>query len=168
PRATRFRGLEMAAAAPGSFRFSVDSRVRGERRCCARWDGGDLMIRRPADLILAASGILTAACWLLFRAQQIHKHSDGSGHSRRKLAKERISAVNIRSFAVASHQQPAFLWWLAGIIGREQRLEMVVPLRHEVQAPFLDPSIEIFGRNFVGIRKDWILRLQNFYRHLLY
>src|SRR5258708_15004053 len=101
---------------------------------------------------------------LMPRNHQIHEQPDRPGHSGGKLTKERIPGINVDTFAIVGHQQAAVLRLFAWIMTREQWLELWVPLRHEIETSLLHPTIKIFGTNFVWIRKDALIRRQDFYR----
>src|SRR5580692_9956934 len=102
------------------------------------------------------------------RTQQVHIKPDRSRHARRQLAEESVSRINVRSLAVLRAQQSALLWRLSRIIRSQQRLEIAVPLIHEIQPALLHPSVEVVLRDLVGEVKDAIVRSQNLYRSLFH
>src|SRR5262249_58475409 len=103
---------------------------------------------------------------LVPHADQIHKQPYSAGYSGRKLTEESVAGINEDAFAIARYQPPAFLRRFARIVGSQQRFELRVPLRHEVQTAFLHPAVKIPRRDFVGIRKYPLFRCQDFYRLL--
>ena len=84
------------------------------------------------------------------RADQVDEQPHCSGNSGGKLAEESIAGININSFPVLCHEQPALLRRFIRIMAGEQRFEMIVPLRHEVESALLYPSIKIFAGDLVG------------------
>src|SRR6202140_3487367 len=108
----------------------------------------------------------TALPLLVSRAQQIHEQPHCSGNARGELPEKCIARVDVRSLAVLRPQQAALLRIFSRIVRRQQGLELLVPLVHEVQATLLHPAVEIVGRNRIRIVKDGILRRENFYRSL--
>ena len=103
-----------------------------------------------------------AAALLVSSTQQIHIKSYCSRDARRQLAEEeRVSCVDVRSFAILRAQQAALLLRLSGIVGRQQRREVAVPLIHKIQSALLYPSVEIMLANLIGIMEDAIARSQN-------
>src|SRR5581483_6593597 len=76
------------------------------------------------------------------------------------------------SFAILGAQQAAFLRRFAGIMRRQQRLVMFVPLVHEIEPTLLHPSFEIFLADLVGIVEQIAIGRENldrrfFHRHAL-
>src|SRR5271156_1707566 len=100
------------------------------------------------------------------RTQQVHIKPDRSWHPRRQLAEESVSRVDIGSLAVLRAQQAALLRRFSGIMASQKRLEITVPLIHEIQPALLHPSVEVVLRDLVGEVKDAIVRSQNLYRSL--
>src|SRR5579864_9598137 len=107
-------------------------------------------------------------CFPVACAQDVYKQADCSGNAVGKLAEEGIAGVNINSFAIVGEQQAAFLWRLVRIMAGEHRFEMLVPLAHEVETALLDPSIKIFGGDFVRPVEDLILRVKSLDRSFLH
>src|SRR4051812_46268449 len=87
-------------------------------------------------------------------AHQVHEEADGAGNSGRKLAKERISGVDVETFAVARSEKAAAERLLAAIVAAQQRLKFFTPAGHEVHASLLHPSVEIFFGNLVRKVED--------------
>ena len=67
-----------------------------------------------------------------------------------------------------ARSRPALLRVLAGIVAAQQRLEMLIPFVHEVEAALLHPAVKIASRNLIRIMKHSIFRRQNFHRSLLH
>src|SRR4051812_19157967 len=91
---------------------------------------------------------------LMSRADQVHKQAYRAGNAGRKLTRESVSREDVDPFAVMGQQQAAFLRRLARIIAGQQRLELRVPLRHEVKPALLYPAVKILLRNFVRPVED--------------
>src|SRR5262249_12248080 len=83
-------------------------------------------------------------------AHQIHKQPHRAGNTRGQLAKERIARIDVDAFPVTRHEHTAFERRFARIVGSQQRFELWVPLRHEIETAFLDPAVKIFRRDLVG------------------
>ena len=101
------------------------------------------------------------------RTYQIHEQPNRPGHTCRQLAIKRISAVNVGAFAILRDQQATLLVGLVRIVARDQRLKMIVPGGHEVQAALLHPARKIFLRNLIGVAQYRMIGLQNFDWRLL-
>src|SRR5262249_29800635 len=86
---------------------------------------------------------------LMSRADKVHKQTDRAGDSGRKLSRKSVSRKDIDTLAVMGQQQAAFLRRLARIVAGQQRLELRVPLRHEVETALLHPAVKILLRDFV-------------------
>src|SRR6266481_489156 len=99
-------------------------------------------------------------------ADQIYEQANRARHACGELGEEGVSGVDISALAVVSDEQAAVLRRLAGIVRGEQRLKVVVPLRHEIEAALLHPSIKIFAAYFVGKRQNPLVGSQNFHRLL--
>src|SRR5579864_6572307 len=87
---------------------------------------------------------------LMSRADQIHKQAYGAGNASRKLPRKSIGGEDVNTLAIVGQQQAAFLRWLTRIIAVQQRLELRVPLRHEVKTALLHPAIKIFLCDQIG------------------
>src|SRR5579864_1699181 len=87
---------------------------------------------------------------LMSRADQIHKQAYGAGNASRKLPRKSISGEDVNTLAIVGQQQAAFLRRFARIVAGQQRLELRVPLRHEIKAALLHPAIKIFLCDLVG------------------
>src|ERR1017187_8622710 len=98
-----------------------------------------------------SSGCAAGLLWFMSHAQQVHVETDGARHAKRQLPEEGISGVQVVALAVLRQQHPAFLRRFAGIVRRQQRRKVRVPLVHKVQAPLLYPAVKIVRRNLVGI-----------------
>src|SRR5713226_6916942 len=87
-----------------------------------------------------------AAVGSLAQGDEIREQPIRSGHSFRKLPKPRQAGVHEIPLSVPCHEQAASERCLAGIAGREDRREALVPLVREIQAALLDPPVKIcFG-----------------------
>src|SRR4029077_20177499 len=95
---------------------------------------------------------------LMSRADQIHKQAYRSWNSSWKLSREPVCGENVNALAIVSQQQAAFLRRLAGIVAGQQRLELRVPLRHEVKTALLHPAVKIFLHDFVRPVEDTFFR----------
>src|SRR5581483_375563 len=102
------------------------------------------------------------------RRKKVYIQPDRARHTGRKLAKKCVPGININSLPYPGLQQSAFQRSFARVTGSQERLELVIPLRHKVYAALLDPSIEIVGSYFVVEIKDYILRRQYLYRGLFH
>src|SRR5580692_6633413 len=102
------------------------------------------------------------------RTQQVHIKPDRSRHARRQLAEESVSRINVRSLAVLRAQQSALLWRLSRIIRSQQRLEIAVPLIHEIQPAFRHPSVEVVRGDLIRAVKDAVIWSQNLNGSLLH
>src|SRR5580704_8812137 len=102
------------------------------------------------------------------RAQQIYIQPHRSRHTRGQLPEERVPCIDISSLAVLRSQQPALLLFLARIVTREQRFEMLIPFVHEIEPTLLYPAVEVARRDLIWIMKHSILRRQNLHGSLLH
>src|SRR5229473_8130478 len=91
-------------------------------------------------------------------AEQVHIQPNRSRHTGRQLAEKSIAGVNIRTLAVLPPQQTAFKWLLTRILRRQQRLELTVPLVHEIKPSLLYPAVEVVLGNLVGVVEHAIAR----------
>src|SRR5947209_8236141 len=106
--------------------------------------------------------------WLMPRAQQVHIKSHCAWHAVWKLAEECVAGVDVSSFAELRTQHSALQRLLAGIVRRQQRLEVVVPTGHEIHSALLNPSVKIFLRNLVRIMEDRIFSGKNSHRRFFH
>src|ERR1041385_9331241 len=105
---------------------------------------------------------------LMSRADQIHKQANRAGYSGGKLTRKSVSRKDVNAFAVVRQQQTAFLRRLARIVRLQQRLELRVPLRHEIKTALLHPAVKIFLRDLVWPVEDTLLRIKKFHRLLFH
>src|ERR1700732_4836448 len=99
-------------------------------------------------------------------AQQVHIQPRCPRNSRRQLPEKCIASVDVDSFAIPRLQQSTFLRAFSRIMGPQKRLEMSVPLIHEVETAFLYPAIEIVLSNLVGKMKHSRVGRQHLHRGL--
>src|SRR6516164_4081819 len=99
--------------------------------------------------------------------QNVYKQTYCSWDTRRKLAEERVSRIDVGALAVLRAQEAALLRLLSGIMAGEQRSEVIVPLGHEVEPTLLHPCVEIILGDGVRVMKDGVLRGKNLYRSFL-
>src|SRR3954470_7448101 len=75
--------------------------------------------------------------------QQVREQAVGARDPGRQLPEEREARVDERALAVPGPQQAAAERLLAGIVHGEGGLVLRVPLAGEVEAPLLDPPLEV-------------------------
>src|SRR4029077_2661068 len=105
---------------------------------------------------------------LMSRAQQIHIQANSSRNPGRQLTEKRIPGVNVSALAILRAQQAALLRLLAGIVRRQQGLEIAIPLPHEIQATFLHPTVKVMCRDRIGEMKDSVVCSENVNRSFLH
>src|SRR6266536_5627093 len=101
---------------------------------------------------------------LMSCTHQIHKQPYRSRSSRGQLPEERVSRVDVSASAILRDEKTAFLVRLVRIVTREQRLELIVPLFHEIEPALLYPTIEIFLGNLIRIMKNRIIGIEYLHR----
>src|SRR5579864_2829913 len=105
---------------------------------------------------------------LMSRADQVYEKPYCSGNAGGKLAGKSIGREDVNAFAIVGQQQAAFLRRLTRVVAGQQRLELRVPLRHEVETALLHPAVKIFLRDLVRPVEDLFLRRKNLHRLLLH
>src|SRR2546427_9055210 len=104
----------------------------------------------------------------LLATQKIHVKPNRPCHSRRQLPEERISRINVCTFAVPCLEQTTLLGLFSRSVTSQQCPEVTVSLVHEIQTAFLYPTFKIAISNLIGRMKYAIIRSQDFYRRLFH
>src|SRR5690242_17986742 len=98
---------------------------------------------------------------------EIREQSIGTGDGFGELAKPGEARVDEVSLALPSHQEAALERSLAGIPGREDRGETLIPLIGEVETALLHPALEVCRGDAVRRGQHRMLRRQDPNRRVL-
>src|SRR6476620_12802089 len=90
----------------------------------------------------------------LRQAEHIRQQPVRTRDACRKLAKERIAAVNKLPFSDIRNNQSAFVFRLSGVVRFGKRIVFGIERDQVVSIPLLQPAFKIGGRDLVWEVKD--------------
>src|SRR5947208_16307470 len=97
------------------------------------------------------------------RAHQVHEETNRARHSCRQLTEECVARIDVSALSIFRLNHSALLIGFARVVAGGQRLEMIVPVVHEIKPARLHPTVKVVLRNFTWIMKDWMLGTENCY-----